>query len=386
MATQTVSNYTGRVFQEVSDTRDNNFDFIRFVLAALVIWSHIPILRLDSVSHRLELGSAPANALIITGAGAMAVNFFFTISGFLITRSWFNSDRAQDYFKKRFLRIYPGFMASLLFCVLVVGPLGGADLNTYFNNPQTYRFFTPLILGPTSNLPHVFQMPGVIPNQVNSPLWTIRFEVICYLAVALMSMTGILVNRSRTLALFMVSFVLFNIQFRLFNAEDRFVVPFFGNWGEMPRLLTFFLAGCLFYLYRDRIPVSVPLFALSLGLVILFYQGVPGVILPIFGTYTIFFLAFLPSKRIRRFAKSGDYSYGMYLFGFPIQQLVTMYSGYALLTLLPGFANRCLLFVIVFAITYLCAAASWRFIEYPCLKLKRRSPAPMKQRRINPSI
>ena len=111
--------------QTAFDQRENNFDFIRLFLAVLVIFSHSYPLGTGS-----ELAGADFNILTkgqVTG-GHLAVDLFFIISGFLITASFERSKSIATYLKKRFLRIYPGFVVAMLFGLVIVLPASGGHL------------------------------------------------------------------------------------------------------------------------------------------------------------------------------------------------------------------------------------------------------------------
>src|SRR5436190_13402465 len=118
-------------FRDVSQTRYNNFDFLRFAMACVVIHTH---------SFTMTATSYPSQLQRIlhgdVGGATMAVNVFFLVSGFLISSSFDNSATTLHYLKKRMLRIYPGFFAALAFAVFIVGPLAGVQLRTYFFDPQ----------------------------------------------------------------------------------------------------------------------------------------------------------------------------------------------------------------------------------------------------------
>src|SRR5216117_1311503 len=108
--------------RDVSQTRYNNFDFLRFAMACIVIHTHSYVLA--GVAYT---GNLQRLKHLDFGGASMAVNVFFLISGFLIASSFQNSASALHYLKKRMLRIYPGFAASLAFCIFIVGPLAGVQ-------------------------------------------------------------------------------------------------------------------------------------------------------------------------------------------------------------------------------------------------------------------
>jgi peptidoglycan/LPS O-acetylase OafA/YrhL len=131
-----------------------------------------------------------------------------------------------------------------------------------------------------------------------------------------------------------------------------------------PRWFTYFFAGSAFYLWRDRIPKSPAIFVGALAVSILSLRyGAADLTLIMAGTYCVLFVAmsFVATPRI--FGERVDLSYGVYLFGFPIQQLLICYT-------LQSMMAPLLLFVTSFGITCIVAYLSWRFIESPCLRWK----------------
>lgn len=338
-------------FSSISKFHQNNFDFLRFFLASLVVFSH-SFGMLTVVNHD-PLLVFTRNQLEF---GEVAVDFFFVISGFLITNSWIYSRDFKDYIKKRFLRISPGLGGSLLFCIFIIGPLGGADLSHYFHDKHTYGFLKAFLFAdPAQTLPGVFtRNPS---NGVNGPLWTIRYEFGCYLILALLGMIGLLRQRLSLLVLLIVVMVGYQLQLHF-----HIVIPHLAA-GGFPRLLSYFLAGAAFYLYRDIIPFSSVILIISIVCVLAgCYIGLP-LILPFCGTYILFYAAYSPKIHLNRFARYGDFSYGIYLYGWPLQQLLIYYFHSHLTPLTLFFSSL--------ALASLVAAASWHFIEAPFLKLKR---------------
>jgi peptidoglycan/LPS O-acetylase OafA/YrhL len=349
--------------QELSRSRSNNFDFLRFAMACLVIHTHSYAItgttyptRLQTLLH-LDFGGAP-----------LAVNVFFLISGFLISSSFNSSATTLHYLQKRFLRIYPGFFVALAFCVFAVGPLSGVDLSTYFRNPQTYKYFFPLFFAPLQPLPGAFA-GAPWPDMVNSSLWTIRFEIFCYLLPPLLALLGIFRYRSAILALFLTAIVAQNVEVHQIPNQWTLFFPWFGNVWELPRFLMYFLAGMTFYAWRDRIRLSPILLLLSIpGFCIgMVHPDLKNTIFPISLTYLIFYIAFTPRIPLQHFGRHGDFSYGMYLYAFPVQQLLVRH--------VPIARNPLLLTPIAFVATFSLAFLSWHLVEHPCLKLKNKGRA-----------
>jgi len=352
------------------ESRRNNLDFLRFFLACVVIHTH---------SYRMVgaeyTGIVERLRHLDLGGAWLAVDGFFAISGFLITQSWMRARSPVDYFKRRALRIYPGFIAAILLCMFVVGPLGGASLPEYFSNPQTYTFFKPLALGPLGTL------PGVFVNQpwsgaVNESLWTIRFELFCYILLAGLGLCRLLRLRFVMLAMFVLAVAVQCAQESQWPGRWNLVTPYFGDLWEVVRFLVFFLAGSVFYLFRDRIPFAVLPALLSTSLLaIAFVFHFTAPILPFCGTYLLLYVGFHPRLPFHNFARFGDFSYGMYLDAFPIQQLLVMYVPITR-------SNPIVLSLVAFVCTLIAAVLSWHLLEKHFLRMKNRSrhnvaPAPI---------
>ena len=152
-------------------------------------------------------------------------------------------------------------------------------------------------------------------------------------------------------------------------------LPYIGWLWPLPQFVVFFLVGMLFFLFRDRIPHSPRLLAASVVLVGLTLGRLPlsgllFVILPTFGFYILFYLAFLPAGKLYDWAKHGDLSYGIYLYAYPLQRILIAEQSHGChLTPLT-------LFLLAWVLACGAAALSWRFVERPFLRLKPRSPLP----------
>ena len=372
----------GPTFEELAASRRNNFDFLRFAFAVIVIASHAKMqIGVNILGIKTE--DAMARAVTFIGPGHMALSGFFLISGFLIANSWIHSGGIGDFLKKRFLRIYPGFLVCMCLCVFVVGPLGGAHTATYFHDPVTWQFFKPLLLQKEIKLPGVFDnVPQK--NIVNSPIWTIRYEILCYLLLGLLGLLGALRRPRAVLALFLITQAVFVVQTMNFPHHWFIQAPYFGDLDGIPWLVTFFLAGTLLYAYRGIIPHSPRLFVLALLLFTVGLKWASSLLLPLPGAYILFFLAFHPAIKLHNFARRGDFSYGLYLYAWPVEQILIQHFGP---WFHPGILGRVLMFTIIFILTLPLAALSWFGVEKPFLQLKHarraeetraaeRAPAP----------
>ena len=367
----------------VSTTRRNNFNFLRVVLAILVIWSHsYPLLfgshTLDPLQRILRKQyDLPNDHAIDTGH--LAVCGFFVISGYLVTMSWQRSHGFYDYMKKRILRIYPGYIATVLFCFLIVGPISAPSIHGYNAGlvPLAKRNVVGLVTLGLPVVPPVF-VGSPYPNAIDGSLWTIRFEFGCYLMVTILGSLAYFCRRFlprkviRTLPVcfFVVVLGIYSancpgqVGGRL--AGHHFVLD---GLAKFLRLFVYFVSGMCFYLYRDKVRYSRSIFLLSLGALAASVYILPVLpyTLPIFGAYALLYVAFLKGP-LNQFGRNTDISYGLYLYAFPIQQLLVQHYGSRLSTLT--------LFVSALLVTCCFAFLSWFLIEKPCLQFKKRSKFP----------
>ncbi len=310
--------------------------------------------------------------------GGMAVNWFFVISGFLITGSFKNSSSLKDYLVKRVLRIVPGFTIAFLLSLFLFGALGSIKgVNVYENIKHYFS-----AVGLKNNVARLLtlQSPkagagfeGVpLPRKLNSPLWTIQFEFICYLFVPVMALMKIHKIKWITLLLFILAYsiMLFQKFGNFFPWDANYKSLFLGDPYYLPRFLTYFLSGACFYIFKDNVPRHTGLTLLSLILIVVAsLQGsMVDIVMPVAGSYLLFYIAFHPGFIFSKFASKGDFSYGTYLYAWPVQQLIMYY-----------FADKIQplsLFIFASVFTLAIAFLSWHLIEKSFLQLKNKYSLP----------
>ena len=345
--------------------RGNNFDFMRLSLAVLVIYSH---------AYALGLGSEALEPVVrathgqISG-GVIAVDGFFVMSGFLITASAERSRGVGAYLKKRVARIYPAFVVAAAVTAVAVLPVsGGAFLYAGWAARagdfllQTLRLREFSYAGAFAGNPY----PGVI----NGSTWSVQYEFWCYIGVALLLAVGWLGRRGLLLGLFLGSWVvsiLFRWQGWMLGGKQLGLV--FGPPQIWARMLPLYLAGVVFYLYREKIALRGWMALVSaLGLVVASWIPLGWTVaLPFAGTYLIFWIVYTPWVRLHRVGRFGDFSYGTYLYAFPIEQMVMKGFGHAV--------EPMVLFVIATPLTLVVAVASWYGVERRFLAPVRRKDA-----------
>jgi peptidoglycan/LPS O-acetylase OafA/YrhL len=354
------SSETGRHFKR----HHNNFDAIRLFLSLLVIFSH---------SFPLGIGSEVNEPFMRfthgqTTGGAIAVNLFFIMSGYLITASFLRSSTTLDYLSKRVRRIYPGFIVSMLFGFLLI-PFTGGSLR-YSSMIRNLFDFLANTLGLRE-----FHYTGAFlhnpyPGAINGAVWSIPFEFWCYLGVLALGLSGFLKRKSLILALFLGTIIV-SVIFNSLHLQisGSWLGAFFGYPPFWARLLPMYLAGVGAYIFRDKIQYRWQGSLLCL-LVLFAASFIPfcwAAVFPVAAGYLLFWVATTPSLPILNAAKYGDFSYGTYLYGFPLQQLIMSRWGQPL--------NPFLLFSIAAPATLVCAVLSWYFVENPFLK-RATTPTP----------
>jgi len=326
------------------NTRKNNFDFIRFVAAVLVVFYH---------SFPLSLGDGLREPLMIVTHNQMTfatfgVYAFFIISGFLITQSCDKSKDFIDFAKARILRIYPALIVVTIFAIILGSMVTPLSLNEYFQNSTIYRYFIfAFTLNNSSmSLPGVF-VSNIWGSLINGSLWTLKYEFSFYILVGILGLTKLLRLKS-TLIIFELAF----ISFIFVN------LPVF-------RFLSFFSIGMLFYFARKYIPLNYKLATISfICLVIGCFVGYFDHIFVVCGSYLVFYFAFNKKIKLSNWAKHGDFSYGIYIYAFPIQQTVTHLFG--------GRTEPVINFACSIPPIMFCAFLSWHLVEKVALRHKHK--------------
>jgi peptidoglycan/LPS O-acetylase OafA/YrhL len=301
------------------DLNRNNFDVLRFALASLVIFSHSFALLSGSDAteplYRLTRGQM--------ASGEFAVDGFFILSGFLVTHSWTKSSGLGTFLRKRICRIYPGFIVVTMLSVLLLIPLACRIPFGTLPPGLLGRELLSLVTLRAVKPPGAFA-ENAIPA-LNGSLWSIPYEAWCYVGVAALGLAGAIRGRKSVLAL-LVAAIAMSLAFLIWNLNPggKILGVVFG-WPRLwARMLPYFLAGMVFYLYQDRIRFTtggavVALISFVAATVVPDGWAVAG---PLAGAYLLFWFAFNPSIPLQGWAKYGDFSYGMYLYAFPLQQLI----------------------------------------------------------------
>ncbi|CAN5234498.1 acyltransferase [soil metagenome] len=333
--------------QVLASRRSNNLDALRLLAALAVIVGHGCVL-----IGRSDLVPSPFGI----GLQGLGVNVFFSISGYLIVGSWERSRSLRAYFSSRILRIFPALIVVVLLSVFVLGPmLTTVSLAEYFRSGQTYFYLRNLLLLPVAELPGVFTS-NPFPNAVNGSLWTLGAEFACYLVVPLIGFLPRVLRIPGWVAFGIASVVLSSVHIEIFDARvesGAFMWVFFAV-GAILRL----------GLRREAFRLDVAAFVVVLWLGLLgFFPEWSALFAWLALPYCVLALGLQSTPVARQASRFGDFSYGLYLWAFPVQQAVVQ-----LLGVLPLGWNL----LIVIAITLALAVGSWYLVERPSISLARR--------------
>lgn len=335
-------------------SRDNNLNLLRIIAALAVLVGH---------SFALLAQAEPWGALTGMTPGSIAVDIFFIISGMLVTGSLINKQSVIDYVCARVLRIYPALICMLLLTVLVLGPcFSSLPLREYFSEAGTWEYLykcARLLPGVAYTLPGVFAS-NPYPHAVNGSLWTMPYEIRMYLLLLVFWCGLVLIRKKRAQILKYlipaISLLAGTLVFvRHFHLHDD---------SQFTRLLFMFFSGASLFVLKEKLLLTRRFFYPLLLVVLLtafMQQQVFFSLYHLCIAYLVACVAYLPAGWIRRYNSVGDYSYGVYIYAFPVQQ--------AIAALFPGIAVWGMVLASGF-VTILLAVFSWHLIEKPAMALK----------------
>lgn len=331
---------------------ENNYQLLRFLAALMVLYGHSYALTALRRSHDLVV-----RYLGFTYSGAIGVDIFFVVSGFLVTGSYLARRDVSDFMKSRVLRIFPGLGVCLLSTGLILGAVvTSLPLTRFFTDPGVYEYLANIFLVKLH-----FYLPGTFEHQpasgVNGPLWTLPVEFSLYLTLAVLGYMGFLFIRRAYIWIILAACAL------LWLGDEQGMA--FADGMHHLHLVFLFAAGSLLKVYADRVPLSNWVMG-GLTLIAAGLYFVRGNALEYFFdvwlVYAVFWFAYIPNLHF--YNRVGDYSYGLYIYAYPIQQTFRYYFP----DILP-----LQLFAAASVATLVCAMLSWHLVEHPALLLKRMS-------------
>ena len=360
------------------DPRSNSIGFLRLALALCVVVSHtFPLGGFNGGFDPLEAITAGR-----TSIGTLAVDGFFVLSGYLISRSFLSVPRIMSYFWRRALRIFPGYWVCLVITALVFAPLAWHKERGGFLGVFTTQGDTPIqyVLNNWSLIIGQWDIAGLFTRtpvrmsrglmMMDGSLWTLKYEFLCYIGVGVLGLLALKLRRRVMLVLLATAVAVVHAAFLLWpDATTSLLLRADARLAdaELFRLAFSFVLGAVLYVYSERIPISGRLAFLATVLMAVGTLGGAGftVVGEVAAAYVwIWLVVRLPFTRADT---RGDLSYGVYIYAWPVEQLCADYA-----------LNRWgqlpyLVFVLLGTLAL--AFLSWHLVERPALMLKRWSPA-----------
>jgi peptidoglycan/LPS O-acetylase OafA/YrhL len=329
----------------------NNFDLFRLLAALLVMVGHA-----YSIAPEPPLQDGINTLLRFDYSGSLAVKFFFFLSGVLVTNSIIAKPDAFLFLLKRIFRIFPGLLVCLLVAVFIIGPVFTTfPLGKYFAAPETWSY----LYGNFFLWNLQWKLTGVFtnhPHGLNGSLWTLPSEMSCYVFLAIFHGLGLLKNRNVASAFYVVMIIVPYV-------FPTFLPRSFQNADYTRPFISCFALGALCATNKDIIEISFPkVILLWLLAYALWDTNAQQYLFYIALFYTVFFVTSLPFV-VRRLRLPFDASYGVYVYGFMVQQCV-----FAVWPHLGVHGNQ----AVSMAITLPLGILSWYLVEKPAIAIGQR--------------
>lgn len=332
---------------------NNNFDLLRLIAAIIVIYSH---------SFELAFSSGQSDVFTklsrgLANGGGLAVEFFFLLSGILVTNSLISSDNLKKFIISRFFRIYPPFLFVLITTAVIISPfLSSLDITQYFSDGGVSQY-----LRHSAKLKIEYNLPGVFTgniykNAVNGSLWTIPFEVGAYFSL----FSAYIITGGKKNIRYLSVVCLLIIILPILNIGDGL---FFSKQNLSVSLaLSCFALGALFAIHKENVPVSL---AYPIAFLIISYLSTDDYLkhLTFFYFSSTLLLYIGTLNFIKKIRVPIDISYSVYLWGFFVQQVVYMY-----LPNLNIYVNQ----IICILLTIIISIPTFKFIEKPSMTLGKK--------------
>jgi peptidoglycan/LPS O-acetylase OafA/YrhL len=316
--------------------RQNNFDTLRLLAALAVVLAHSVPLTYGPQSLDLLWSFSRGRATL----GSVAIQVFFIISGYLITASYVHTRDPSRFIRARALRLVPALVVVLALLAFVLGPLlTTLPLHVYFRSSLPYR----ATLGLSDHLPGVFTQ-NPFSSGIDGSLWTLRYEALCYVGVLAFGLAGQLRLRV-ILPVFVVLLV------------ARLI---FGSYAGL-EFGALFAAGALVFFVKPKYSAAAAAACALLWLLAMRFGGFT-LVSDTAGAYLVIFLGLAPGLKLPNLARYGDFSYGVYIYAWPIQQSISL--------LLGRHASWLLDVLIAVPVSLGFAVLSWHFVEARALQLK----------------
>lgn len=310
----------------------NSLGLLRLFFALAVIFSHAFFLG--------GFGGDPTGVLTRgqLSIGSFAVDGFFAISGYLIAKSGASSDVVQ-FLWRRALRIFPAFWTLLILSAVVIGPtfwvLSGNELGTYFSfgdgGPWTYILRDWRLTPGQYGIWDIFEQTTPYGREVhdsvfNGSIWTLEYEWFCYMIIAALCFMAALTRAKILVPLLTALFFLLTLSNTVSPGSVGLIIPYLGDNFRLTFPLVFLL-GSTMAMYSKKIPFSG---WLALGSLAVFVGTLRWGGYKLIGVaalvYLVLWVAAALPKRVQWIGQKNDYSYGIYIYGWPVQQMLAFYG------------------------------------------------------------
>lgn len=335
------------LIKEALTKENNNFNLLRIVLSSLVI-----------VYHSFALFGSGAyvdpvkNYLHVVSTGGLSVKGFFFLSGMLVTNSLSKNSSPIHFLKSRAKRILPGYWFLIFISCFLIGPiLSSLSVRDYLQSQGLWGYFFNNLSFNTS-----YFLPGVFEHSkyaFNGSIWTIPMEVKCYVALLALSIVCRLTSNRISPFISIMIIAMPMTPFRDWLLSSN-------NDPAIYMLAPCFSLGCLFALCKDYSVPSPVIPALAL-IGCFFIDDVMIKSYMVCFSFCVLILCIFSSRASLKLNVKNDPSYGMYLWGFPLQQMIATY-------ITNNIFIGCL---ISLAVAFMAGNLSWKFIEKPFMKSKR---------------
>jgi peptidoglycan/LPS O-acetylase OafA/YrhL len=351
---------------------NNSLGLLRLILASIVIFDHAFPLGGYGTDPFFELTHGQASL------GTIAVGGFFAISGYLIAKSGQSGDVVQ-FMWRRVLRIFPAYWVLLIFTAVIVGPLvfiaQGENIADYFHlggaGPFTFLSLNWTLNIGTYGIYDLFTTTTpygelIGSSAVNGSIWTLIYEWNCYLMIAVLVLFGVLKNAKIVVPVLTAGFLLLQVLLAVDPQAIGVLVPRLADPYTVSLTLTF-LFGSLLAVYSSKVPFDdrIGILAGLVFIISLRYGGFSTVGTAA-GAYLVMYLAARLPARLHWIGRKNDYSYGIYIYGFLVQQVLAFVGlhrvGYVVYTLTA--------LVVTAGLAWL----SWHLVEKRAMALKSRGP------------
>lgn len=334
----------------------DGFGTVRLLAAFVVI--------IDHAAPLTDSGGTILPSRFGVDLGAVTVAAFMAMSGYLVIQSWDRDPSVWRFFVRRALRIVPGLVVVLLLTVFVLGPvfttLPAAE---YFHAHTTWQY----IWHNLEIFPQQYALPGVFadnpyPNAVNGSLWSLPVEVLGYSMVALLGLLGVTKKR-RYVAIIAVLALGALFQRILTNQVDLPKVLLLVPTVPLIQYLAIYGVGIAMYTYRDRVKFSWAGIVVALGVeVVMYHSAMTEVTRLVTVPYLVLGVATLMPRRLWVPPSVNMASYGIYLYGFPTEQVVIHF----------GVRSPLAVALLSVPIAFVLGMLSWHIVEKPCMNLRSR--------------